>query len=525
MRIQFHPSELNAHQTVWMMAEERTAEEREAARLERERRRAERAGRAARVQSPTVPSEPVPVPRAEELSPVARAEEPSPVARAEESPPVAHVEEPPAEATEPEALAAEEPFGAAPDDEELYEVPYEEPFEPFEPPPKASPRQGARIPRRSGPNRRARRAPRSPRTASRATRRPPERHSRRARVLALIMLILAAVIVWFCVELFQPFHGSGHGQVTVVIPAHAHLGQIAGELERDGVISSGFFFEIRATLSGDRSNLRSGTYRLQQGMSYGDVLSILTKAPPAAKVTEVTTIPGKTRAQIDKLLREQGVKGSYSADTRTSPLLRPSWYGAPRTTDSLEGFLFPDTYQVREPISIPALVADQLKQFRQEFQTVNFSYAKSKNLTPYDVLIIASMVEAEAQTATDRPLVASVIYNRLHAGMPLQIDATSCYIVGGEPCNLSGSSLLNSPSPYNTRIHAGLPPTPIDNPSIASIEAAAHPARTNYLYFVVEPCGNGKMLFSGNYQQFLGAQQRYLSARAKRGGRSPAECG
>jgi UPF0755 protein len=370
---------------------------------------------------------------------------------------------------------------------------------------------------------RRRRAPQRPIRAPRAPRGPKGTHSRRARIFASLALVLAAAIVWFVVELFQPFHGSGHGSVTVVIPAHSHISQIGDELERDGVISSSFFFQLRATLSGDRGDLRAGSYRLQRDMSFSSVLSILTKAPPAAKVTDVTIIPGKTRRQVDALLRSQGVKGSYNADTRSSRLLRPYWYGAPRGTSSLEGFLFPDTYQLREPISIPALVADQLTRFRQQFQAVNFAYARSRHLTPYDVLIIASMIEGEAQTAADRSLVASVIYNRLARGIPLQVDATVRYAVDNYTTPITESQ-LHSPSPWNTYTHKGLPPTPIDGPSMAAIQAAAHPARTNYLYFVVKACGNGAEVFESNYQQFQNDVRRYETARARQGGRSPTHC-
>ena len=107
--------------------------------------------------------------------------------------------------------------------------------------------------------------------------------------------------------------------------------------------------------------------------------------------------------------------------------------------------------------------------------------------------------------------------------MPLQIDATTRYETGNYTKPLTVSQ-LNSSSPYNTRIHKGLPPTPIDNPGMASIQAAAHPAHTRYLYFVVKPCGNGEQVFTSSYQQFLTLAQQYQAARAKRGGRSPAHC-
>jgi UPF0755 protein len=352
---------------------------------------------------------------------------------------------------------------------------------------------------------------------------PPTTHSRRRRIMAVIALVLAAALVWFLVELFQPFAGDGHGSVTVVIPPHSSVSKVGDLLENDGVISSSFFFQLRATLSGDRGDLRAGTYHLKKDMSYGSVLSILTKAPAAAPTTEITITPGRTRRQIDALLRGQGVSGSYYAATRSSPLLNPTAYGAPRGTKSLEGFLFPDTYQLTEPAKLSALIADQLTDFKRQFATIDMRYARSHRISAYEVLTVASMIEGEAQKASDRPLVASVIYNRLRLGMPLQIDATTCYIANTNPCRLT-PSLLNSPSPYNTRIHKGLPPTPIDNPSMAAIEAAAHPAHTHYLYFVVLPCGNGKEVFDASLAQFDRDSQRYQSARAKNGGRSPAHC-
>jgi UPF0755 protein len=349
------------------------------------------------------------------------------------------------------------------------------------------------------------------------------KHSLAGRLLSVLAIVAAVAAIWFLFQLFQPFQSSGHGRVTVTIPAHASAGTVGKLLERDGVISSSFFFEVRALLAGDRSDLRSGTYHLRRGMSYGDVLKVLTTAPPAARVTNLTIVEGKTRKEVDTLLRSQGVHGSYMAATRHSKLLDPRRYGAPRKTTSLEGFLFPATYQLREPIGVSALVTDQLHAFRQRFKSVSLGYPRRKHLSPYDVLIIASMVEAEAATAHDRPLIASVIYNRLARGMPLQIDATTRYATGNYIKPLTDSQ-LNSRSPYNTRIHTGLPPGPINSPGLPSIEAAAHPASTNYLYFVVKPCGNGEHAFASTYSRFQAEVRRYQTARSSRGGRSPEHC-
>jgi UPF0755 protein len=357
-------------------------------------------------------------------------------------------------------------------------------------------------------------------------RRPtPQRrkHSWVGRIFALLVLGLAAAVIWFLIQLFQPLHGSPHGSVTVTVPPHSNARQIGDELAKDGVIPSGFFFELRATLAGERSDLLAGTYHLQKGMTYGAVLKRLTTPPTAARTTNITIVEGRTRAQINDLLRSQGVKGSYFAATRHSPLINLSAYGAPRHTPDLEGFLFPDTYQLVEPISVSKLVADQLKTFKQQFGRVNLGYARSKHLTPYDVLTIASLVQGEAATAHDEPLVASVIYNRLRLGMKLQIDATVRYATGNYTKPISVSQ-LHSGSPWNTYVHKGLPPTPIDNPGLSAIQAAAHPAHTNFLFFVVKVCGNGSSVFESSYRQFLADEAKYQQARSARGGKSPERC-
>jgi UPF0755 protein len=173
-----------------------------------------------------------------------------------------------------------------------------------------------------------------------------------------------------------------------------------------------------------------------------------------------------------------------------------------------EGFLFPDTYDFDRKSTSAQLVGNQLTEFDSEWMRLNLSYARSKNLTPYDVLTIASMVEGEAQVPSERPLVAAVIYNRLHAHMPLGIDATLRYGLHVPPTESLTQSDLQNPTPYNTRLHDGLPPTPINNPGMAALEAAAHPAHVDYLYFVRKP-DHRHHYFTANYQDFLQHEAQY----------------
>ncbi|MDQ3993321.1 MAG: endolytic transglycosylase MltG [Actinomycetota bacterium] len=153
----------------------------------------------------------------------------------------------------------------------------------------------------------------------------------------------------------------------------------------------------------------------------------------------------------------------------------------------LEGFLFPATYEFTEDTTSRALVRKQLDAFERAWAQVDLKYAKSKNLTAYEVLIIASMVEEEVQVPHERELVAAVIYNRLRVGLTLGIDATIRYGLDIPPTEPIHQSELESDTPYNTRKFLGLPPTPISNPGLAAIQAAAHPAQIDYLYFIRKP--------------------------------------
>lgn len=154
---------------------------------------------------------------------------------------------------------------------------------------------------------------------------------------------------------------------------------------------------------------------------------------------------------------------------------------------NLEGFLFPATYSFTKNTTTRGLVNMQLEAFTNAWAGVDLKYARSKNLTAYDVLIIASMVEKEVQVPKERPLVAAVIYNRLKAGIALGIDATIRYGLDIPPTKAILESQLDSDSPYNTRKFVGLTPTPIANPGLASIQAAAHPAKVDYTFFIRKP--------------------------------------
>jgi len=344
---------------------------------------------------------------------------------------------------------------------------------------------------------------------------------RRRRLLRLVVLAVALGLAWLLIALFEPFKGSGHGAVAITIPPRSGVTRIADVLASRGVVGSGFLFEVRVTLAGHRGDLKPGAYTLKRDMSYGAAIDALVEGP-RRNVVSVTIPEGRSRREIQRLIAPDGLSGSYLAATVRSPSLDPGRYGGSRARD-LEGFLFPSTYQLRRGAPVGLLVARQLTAFKRAFRSVDLRSARRVNLTAFDVLTIASLVEREAEVPRERALIASVIYNRLHFHMPLGIDASIRFATGNWTQPLTQAQ-LHVRSPYNTRTNLGLPPGPIGNPGLASMRAAAHPKRTRFLYYVVKPGTCGEHAFSTNNGQFQRDVARYNAARAARGGRSPTRC-
>ena len=230
----------------------------------------------------------------------------------------------------------------------------------------------------------------------------------------------------------------------------------------------------------------------------GDPTPTVAQAPPPPKPLRIVFPEGFTRKEmaaritaVNKIARQKrhirprlNAK-EYLAVTRRSAL--PGKFAGDHKARDLEGFLFPATYEFLGKTTSQELAKKQLAAFNRAWKQVDMRYARRKNLTRYDVLIIASMVEKETLAPDERPLVAAVIYNRLKARMPLGIDATIRYGLDVPGTEALRESQLNSNNPYNTRKFPGLPPGPIANPGLASIQAAAHPAKVKYLYFVRKP--------------------------------------
>ncbi len=346
---------------------------------------------------------------------------------------------------------------------------------------------------------------------------------RRGRLVALGgAAVVVVLFVWFLFAFFQPGKGDGEGEpFNVKVPQGASVGDIGDQLADEGVISNATMFEIKATVTGKRSELFFGNHFFRKNMSYSAALDELGKKPD--KVTITVTIPeGLSRSETADVVAAAELPGDYMTDSVKSNILDPDDYGADGKAESLEGFLFPATYELKPGSDTRDLVGQQLEAFKDNIAGVNMKYARKKNLTVYDVVTIASMVEREVQVPQERKTVAAVIYNRLRMGEPLFIDATIRFAVDNWTDPLTESDLAVD-SPYNTRTNAGLPPGPIGNPGTDSIEAAANPEKTDVWLYVVKPGTCGEHVFSSSLEEHNQNVEKYQQAQEAAGG-SPDTC-
>lgn len=371
-------------------------------------------------------------------------------------------------------------------------------------------RSDARAPRAK------RRVPRASRPSARIRRSPGGNGSRRRSVVALAVLVGIALLV------VVPVYGAWRVLMTpttsvdvtpgepvqVEIPAGAGTAAIAGILADAGVIENAALFRLRARLDEIDAKLRPGLYEFETGMSYEAVIDKLLTGVPVPFVT-VTIPEGYTVKQIvERLAEEADIPAeefaAAAADARSFAADHP--YLAEVPSNTLEGYLFPKTYRIVEGSSARDVAELMLDQFDAEVEGVSLKVPEDSGLSFHEFVTIASMVEREAQLDKERPLVSSVIYNRLDQGMKLEICATIEYILPGSRPRLLNEH-LKIDSPYNTYIYAGLPPGPIASPGLASLQAAAAPAKTDYIFYVLTG-EDGSHTFTKSYSEFLRAKEK-----------------
>lgn len=352
-------------------------------------------------------------------------------------------------------------------------------------------------------------------TQSAHHRTPGESHERRTRHRWVgVVLVLVALVAVGGVGLlaYRHFFGSRQDdtqqvqsgqQVSVTIPEGSDASSIAKILMDAGVISdsSAFFKEVQSQQA--ESSMKSGSYDLMTGANLSELVRQLVAGPNSTS-KRITLAEGLTVTQTAS--KVEGTLG-ISSDDFTNQAKASNYVGdyaflSGAGNDSLEGFLYGSTYDFGDTdISADAVIRAMLDQYQANVASLDFATAEASikekygvTVSDYDILTIASIIEREALTDDDRAKIASVLYNRLKAGMALQSDATMGYVTGGSVT----ADDLKTESPYNTYLNKGLPPTPICSPSLASIKAALAPADTNYYYFWIT---ESEHVFSETYEE------------------------
>lgn len=322
------------------------------------------------------------------------------------------------------------------------------------------------------------------------------------------MVVLGGLFYLRSLGVWGPSHPGK--TVPIVIPKGTSASQVGKLLADKGVIDSAMGWRLRIFLDGGAPSIEAGRYAMHIGLSAADALRFLTGNGPLVRYVPVTFPEGSTLEQVAEIV---GSKTKISRKDflrqATSGKIRSRY--EPRGTDSLEGLVFPSTYQVIGRDTAESLVKRLVATFDKTFSSMDLSETRKMGLSPYQAIIVASMVEEEARVDADRGKIARVIYNRLEANMPLGIDATIEYVLHDHAAELTRSD-LQIDSPYNTRTHTGLPPTPIAAAGKASLEAALHPSGGKWLYYVVKDC-RGDHAFSTSYGAFLKNKAHYESLR------------
>ena len=295
--------------------------------------------------------------------------------------------------------------------------------------------------------------------------------------------------------------------VMVEIPRGTGLAQTAQILEEAGVVSHPWLFMAAARLSGRAGHLRAGEYSLSPAMSLEQLLEILARG--RVLLHKVMIPEGFTLEQIADRLASLKLAGKEEVMVLAQ---NPAFLAGLGLAEAgtLEGYLFPDTYRFAKGVGARAILSTMARRFLKVWEGLA-SAARDRGLTRQRAVILASIIEAEARLDSERPLVSAVYQNRLGKGMLLQADPTVIY---GLDDDLEGPLLrrhLGHDSPYNTYVNKGLPPGPICSPGRASLEAAVHPARVDYLYFVAK--GDGSHHFSKTYREHTRAVRRYRGKR------------
>lgn len=329
--------------------------------------------------------------------------------------------------------------------------------------------------------------------------------------IILILAVIGAGGGWYVYNEMQPVNKSG-STVKLTIEPGTGTSRIADMLETQGLIKNSLFFRTYLKWKSEGSRFQAGVYEMNPGVTYDEIIAKLNSGDVVkAEMIRFTIPEGFTVTQMAEKLEEQGYadkKAFLDLAGQAQGLQNELLTEIPaddRLTYRLEGYLFPETYELKKGSTEAEIVQRMLDETKNRLEAIPNFQAKleKRGLDLNELMTVASLVEREVVVDSERAKVAGVIYNRLSKGMKLEIDATVQYLLGKPKERLLNSDLRSEDSPYNTYLYEGLPPGPIAAPSLKSIEAALEPETTEYLFYVTKKDGSGEHLFAKTYQEHL----------------------
>ncbi len=328
-------------------------------------------------------------------------------------------------------------------------------------------------------------------------------------VVPVLLVAAAASAAWLYTQLETPYYGASEGETLVRIPRGMDTGRIAGLLAESGILRNRIPFVAYMRWTGDAGRVRAGEYRFTEPASPRQIARRLVSGDVFFRA--VTIPEGLTAMETVGLLARNGFGDRLAME---SALGKTEWISdlAPEARN-LEGYLFPETYHFDRKADSERILRTMVDQFRKKFGAILSDTPPPAGWTPSRAVILASMIEKEAQKEQERPLISSVYHNRLRIRMPLGCDATIIYALklGGTWNGNIRKSDLSIDSPYNTYRNTGLPPGPIANPGAGSLRAALNPSDTEYLFYVSR--NDGTHVFSKNYRDHQNAVNTYQRLR------------
>jgi len=327
-----------------------------------------------------------------------------------------------------------------------------------------------------------------------------------------LFIIACILVLFFYISVNFPL--TCQEECNFSITKGENLKSIANRLKNEEYISSSILFQFYVKSKGQEKNIKAGDYQFTSPLTITNITKIITNG----KLTNNNSFliaEGETMLEIEENLKEKGLIDASSSlkDWKIKDFLEKKYldiFSEIPLDAPLEGYLFPDSYHLPQGLEEKEILSIFIDNFVSKTKNDLFFEIKKQKRSFYEILIMASLLEKEVREKTDKRMVADILWRRLDTNFPLQIDATICYakFQSFKKCFLT-RELFKLDSPYNTYLYKGLPPTPIDNPGIESIQAALDPLENDYWYYMTDR-ETGKTIFSKTFEEHLGARGKYL---------------